>query len=213
MEPFLSPLLSFVLLYKYVSIALIVYTSAVILPLPTNAMLLAVGAFASHGYFNYWIVLPLAVIANCLGDLTDYGITRLWGTRVIRVLRLNKIKFFNQLAEELRTDAAVTVFTTRFAGNLSPIAALLAGLVEVPLGTFLFYDFLGNVIEPGAALTIGYAVGDYWNDFSNILSLIAGIVAASIVIFILARIYRRIMIRYEYGAGGPVRDMLMEGYD
>jgi len=202
MEPFLSPLLSFVLLYKYVAIAFVVYTSAIILPLPTNAMLLAVGAFASHGYFNYWIVLPTAVVFNCLGDITDYGLTRIWGERIIRLMRLNRVKFFNQLAEELRTDAAVTVFITRFAGNLSPIAALLSGLVEVPFGTFIFYDFLGNFIEPGAALTIGYAVGDYWSDFSNVLSLIAAIAAASILIFVLTRIYRRITRRLaEHGEG------------
>ncbi len=200
MEPFLSSLLSFVLLYRYVAIGLIVYGSAVILPLPTNAMLLAVGAFASHGYFNYWILVPLAVISNCLGDLTDYGLTRYYGEHVIRVLRLHKVKFFNQLAEELRTDAAVTVFITRFAGNLSPIAALLAGLVEVPFGTFLFYDFLGNFIEPCAALTIGYVVGDYWNDFSNALSLFAAVAATAILIFVLARIYHRITKRYADGS-------------
>jgi membrane protein DedA with SNARE-associated domain len=197
MDPFLAPLLSYVLLYKYVAIGIIVYTSAIILPLPTNAMLLAVGAFASQGYFNYWILVPLAVISNTLGDLTDYGLTRYYGERVTRLLRLHKVKFFNHLAEELRTDAGVTVFITRFAGNLSPIAALLAGLVEVPFGTFLFWDFLGNFIEPVAALTIGYAVGSYWNDFSNTFSLLAGIAAAGIVLFVLARIYGRITKKYE----------------
>lgn len=50
----LSSLPSYVLLYKYVAIALVVYSGAVILPLPANAMLLAVGAFASQGYFSFW---------------------------------------------------------------------------------------------------------------------------------------------------------------
>ncbi|HVN26035.1 MAG TPA: DedA family protein [Candidatus Paceibacterota bacterium] len=196
MNALLSPLLSYVLLYKYVAIGLIVYISAVIAPLPTNAMLLAVGAFASQGYVNFWIALPVAVVSNVLGDLTDYGLTRRFGGRVIRVLRLRNVRFFNQLAEELRTDAGITVFITRFAASLSPIAALLAGLVGVPFGTFLLYDFLGNLIEPGAALAIGYVVGDYWSDFSDVLGLIAAIAAAGIVLFVLVRIYRRITRRY-----------------
>src|SRR5271154_1887490 len=99
----LSSLLSYVLLYRYVTIALVVYFSAIILPLPSNAMLLAVGAFASQGYFNFWIALVTAVVANTLGDLTDYGITRKYGERVIRVLHLHQFKFYTQLQEELRT--------------------------------------------------------------------------------------------------------------
>lgn len=193
----LNSLLSYVLLYRYWTIAAVVYSAAVILPLPGNAMLLAVGAFSSQGYFNFWGVLLTAVVANVAGDLTDYGITRYWGDRVVRLLRLHKFKFYNQLQEELRTDAAITVFTTRFAGSLSPVAALLAGLVKVPFNTFLINDFFGNLIEPFAALSIGYLVGNYWDDFSNLLELIAAIVAVAVIMFVLLRIYRRMMRRYE----------------
>ncbi len=197
MNEILAPLLSYVLLYKYAAVGLIVYVSAVILPLPTNAMLLAVGAFASQGYFNYWILVPLAVITNTLGDLTDYGLARYYGERVADVLRLHTLGFYRRLKEELRTDAAVTVFITRFAGSLSPIAALLAGLVAVPFGTFFFYDLLGNIIEPGAALTIGYAVGNYWGDFSSSFELFAAIAASGILLFIMVRIYRRMMMHHN----------------
>jgi membrane protein DedA with SNARE-associated domain len=137
------------------------------------------------------VSLAVAVAGNTLGDLTDYGITRKYGEAVIRFLHLSNSKFFLQLKKELRTDAAITVFTTRFAGSLSSIANFTAGLVEVPFGTFLAYDVLGNFIEPGVALALGYAVGDYWNDFSGTLELLAGIVAVGVIIFILARIYRR----------------------
>ncbi len=193
----LNELLSYVLLYRYWTIAVVVYSAAVILPLPGNAMLLAVGAFASQGYFNFWGVLATAVVANVAGDLTDYGITRYWGDGIVRLLRLHKLKFYNQLREELRTDAAITVFMTRFAGSLSPIAAFLAGLVGVPFNIFLINDFLGNLIEPFAALAIGYAVGNYWDSFSNLLELIAAIIAVAVIMFVLFRIYRRMMRKYE----------------
>jgi membrane protein DedA with SNARE-associated domain len=193
----LNELLSYVLLYRYWTIAVVVYSAAVILPLPGNAMLLAVGAFASQGYFNFWGALATAVVANVAGDLTDYGITRYWGDGIVRLLRLHKLKFYNQLREELRTDAAITVFMTRFAGSLSPIAALLAGLVGVPFNVFLINDFFGNLIEPFAALGIGYLVGNYWDSFSNLLELVAAIVAVAVIMFVLFRIYRRMMRKYE----------------
>lgn len=191
-------ILSSLLLYKYIALAVVVYAAAVLLPLPSNAMLLAVGAFASQGYFNVWLALAVAVIANTAGDLTDYLIARKFGERVTRALRLHKLKFYNDLQEELRVDAAVTVFTTRFAGSLSPIANFLAGLVAVPFPTFFWCDLAGNFIEPAVALGIGYAVGDYWSDFSGTLELVAGIIAAAVILFILLRIQRRIARRREY---------------
>jgi membrane protein DedA with SNARE-associated domain len=193
----LALLLSYVLLYKYVALAVIVYASAVLLPLPSNAMLLAVGAFSSQGYFNFWISLAIAVIANTLGDLTGYGLTRRYGAAVTHALRIDRIRFFDQLQTELRTDAAITVFLTRFAGWLSAATNFLAGLVGVPFATFLFYDFLGNFIEPGAALVLGRIVGSYWGDFSNILELFTGVVAIGVILFILARIRSRITKKYS----------------
>jgi membrane protein DedA with SNARE-associated domain len=97
----------------------------------------------------------------------------------------------------LRTDAAITVFSTRFAGSLSPIANFLAGLVGVPFMVFLANDLLGNLIEPFVALGLGYAAGDYWSDFSGTLELVAGIVAVVVIMFVLYRIYRRMTKRYE----------------
>ena len=197
MNSLLTPILSYVLLYKYIAIFFVVYTGAVIIPWPANAMLLAVGAFASQGYIDYWASLAVAVIANCLGDLTDYWIARKLGSKFIHSFKIDKLVFFIRLKEELITDAGVTVFITRFAGSLSSISNFLAGFVEVPFMTFLWFDLLGNIVEPFVALTLGYAVGNYWNDFSNLLSLIAGMFAAAIILFVLTRIYRRITIKYS----------------
>lgn len=193
MDALLNPILSYVLLYKYIAIFLVVYGGAVIIPWPANAMLLAVGAFASQGYISFWLSLAVAVVANTLGDLTDYIIARKFGETFIHRFGIDKVRFFIRLKEELITDAAVTVFMTRFAGSLSSITNFLAGLVEVPFMTFLWFDLLGNFIEPFIALTLGYAVGNYWSDFSNLLSLTAGIIAAAVLLFMLARIYRRMM--------------------
>jgi len=192
----LTAILSWLLLYKYVALFAVVYGGSVLLPLPVNAALLAVGAFSSQGYFNFWISLGIAVVANCLGDLTDYAVTRYWGETIIHTLRLDKFQFFKRLAEELRTDAPITIFLTRQAGYLSTIANFLAGLVEVPFRTFLLYDFLGNIVEPMVALSLGYLVGDYWNIFSGSFSLATSIVAVGVIIFTLARISQRIAKKY-----------------
>lgn len=190
-----SWLLSSLLLYRYPALFLIEYTGAIIIPWPVNILLLAVGAFASHGYFNLWTSLAVAVTGNCAGDLTDYFLARRYGEPVIGFFRLRRLRFFTQLQEELRADAAITVFTTRFAGSLSSIANFIAGLVRVPFATFFIWDLVGNVIEPAAALALGYAVGDYWSDLSDIFDLFAAIAATAIILFVLIRLSRRMRQR------------------
>ncbi len=197
MDSLLSLLLSYLLLYRYAALAFVVYIGAVGAPLPVNEMLLALGAFASQGYFNIWGSLALAFAANCLGDLTGYAIAKRYGDWILRALHLRKARFFVQLEEELRSDAAITVFMTRFAGSLSSVTNLLAGLVGVPLRTFILYDALANLIEPAAALGIGYAVGEYWNSFSDALAIVAGIFAVLVIMFVLIRMQRRIIRKYE----------------
>ncbi len=193
----LSALLTWLLLYKYAALFAIVYAGSVLLPLPVNAALLAVGAFSGEHYFSFWGSLAVAVTANCAGDLTAYLVTRHWGEKVTHALRLDRFRFFGYLGEELRTDAAITIFLTRQAGYLSNISNFLAGLVEVPFLTFFFFDLVGNLVEPPAALTIGYVFGSYWSNFSLPFDVVTGIVAVSVIIFVLARISRSIARKYD----------------
>ncbi|MDR3582328.1 MAG: VTT domain-containing protein [Candidatus Pacebacteria bacterium] len=192
-----SSLLSYILLYRYAALAVVVYVGAVGAPLPVNIMLLALGAFANQGFFSFWASLGITVAFNTFGDLTGYGITRKYGDAIIRLLHIRKAQFFINLEKELRSDAAITVFITRFAGSMSSVTNLLAGLVKVPFMTFFVNDLVANIIEPGMWLAIGYGVGNYWSSFSNLSSIVGGIFAVSIIMFILFRIQQRLARKYR----------------
>jgi undecaprenyl-diphosphatase len=193
----LSFLLSYVLLYKYLALFLIEFLAAIILPLPASATALAVGAFSSQGYLSFWGSIAAAVSGNVLGDILDYILTWRYGDAILRFFRANKSKFLNQLKLELQTDAAVTVFSTRFAGSLGPVVNLLSGLVKVRPKTFIFYDFLGNFLEIFAIIFIGYIAGGLWSEFSGIVSIVTGIIAVSVMMYILWKIYSRMAKKYS----------------
>ncbi len=197
MDYLLGAILPYVLVYKYAAILIIAFSGAMILPLPVNPMLLAIGAFSSQGYFNIWLSLSVAVAGNVLGDMTDYLAARKYGEIIIRKLKIRSLRFFRQLEEELRLDAVGTVFTSRFAGSLSPVVNLLAGFVDMPFFNFFIPDFLGDFIEPFAVLFIGYALGAYWSSVSGTLNLVAALVATAVIMFILFRMYRRMSKRYR----------------
>jgi membrane protein DedA with SNARE-associated domain len=197
MDFLLGSILPYVLIYKYAAIFIISFSGAIILPLPVNLMLLAIGAFSSQGYFNIWFSLTAAMTGNVLGDVTDYFVARKYGEAIIRKFKMREKLFFRQLEEELRSDAVSTVFTSRFAGSLSSITNFLAGFVGVPFFKFLIPDILGDFIEPFFVLIIGYVLGVYWSSASSVLNMIAGLVATAVIMFILFRMYRRMAKRHS----------------
>lgn len=184
--------LPYLLLYKYEALFVIVFFAAIILPLPVSALLLAVGAFSSQGYFNFWASLATAQAANVLGDLVDYSLTRKYGYAVIKKLKIDKSRFYAQLKQYLISNAGLTIFVTRLAGSLDPLGSFLSGLVGIRFITFLFYDFLGNFLEMATVISLGYSAGSQWENFSNLLTIIGEIFVVAIIIFVLIRIYRRL---------------------
>lgn len=200
MIPSLHWFVAQLLVYRYVALGALVYACAIGVPfLPVNAILLALGAFTGHGYFNFWAVFLFVFVVNTLGDLTGYVVARIWGGAIVDFFRIRRARFFVNLEQELRGDAVVTIFLTRFAGTISSITNLLAGVAGVPLKTFLWCDLTANLIEPFAWLGVGYLVGDYWSNISGIADIVAGGIGIAILVFILFRIQYRINKRFEKG--------------
>jgi acetylglutamate kinase len=58
--------------YGYPMLWLIVFVAAVGLPLPTNLILLAAGAFAGHGDFQLALLIGITITASSCGDNVGY---------------------------------------------------------------------------------------------------------------------------------------------
>ena len=72
MDYVLATTLSYLLIYKYLAFFVLLFLGSFILPLPDNLILLAVGAFASQGYFSFFLVLILAIITTTASDILGY---------------------------------------------------------------------------------------------------------------------------------------------
>lgn len=191
----LSVLLSYLLLYKYTTLFVVVFISAIVVPLPVNAMLLAVGAFSGQGYFNFWFAVFLAIGANLLGDLVDYGLARKYGAALIRKFAISRFRFFTQLEAEVRETAFFTVFVTRFASSLGPVVSVLAGAAAMPVWPFISADVVGNGIEIVVVVSLGYILGSYWQDFSGVVGAATGIIVVAVILFLLVRVSTHMAVR------------------
>jgi membrane-associated protein len=175
MNEILAALLSFLLLYKYVALFLIIFFSAVILPLPDNTVLLAAGAFASQGYLSFWLSFITVLLANVLGDCFDYFLAKRYGPSVTKRLHVKIPWYIDRLDRYIRNHPRKTIFFTRFIGTADVIANLLAGFIKVSWQEFLLWDTLGNILSLFYILYLGYFLGIYWMTFSGILSIVGWI--------------------------------------
>lgn len=197
MGSILSFFLSYILLYKYVAIFIITFAAGIILPLPVSALLLAVGAFSSQGYFDFGASFVVAGAGNVLGDIVDYLLARKYGFVVVHKFKVDQSRFFTQLEKYLKQNAGWTIFLTRFASSLDPVVNFLSGLAGVPFIKFIFYDSAGNFLEAFAILYLGYILGSQWQNFSNLLNIILAIFIIGIVMFVMIRIYRRVLRKHS----------------
>ncbi len=189
MDSLLSSLLSFLLLYKYVALFAVAFSAAIIIPLPTDMVLVAIGAFSYQHYFSFWISVAVTVIAEVAGDLIDYSLSKRYAHVVIREKYVRKYSFFTRLEDSFRKYTGLTIFLTRFVGILSPLTNFLSGFEKIKVRIFVLYDFLGNLVDTLALLSVGYLIGDNWESISDKLSLVTEVLAAVIIVFFIYRIF------------------------
>src|SRR5260221_11335426 len=80
MSGILQTMLTFLQNYGYLALLISVFIAAAGVPLPISLVLLAAGAFAALGEFNFALLFILAFTPLVCGDNAAYLIGRHWGS-------------------------------------------------------------------------------------------------------------------------------------
>lgn len=190
MNYFLTTLLSYLLLYKYVALFLIIFSSAIIVPWPENTLLLAAGAFAGQGYFNIWGLFFVALGANVLGDIIDFVLTKTWGYAFIKQHHIKKYRSVDRINQYVNDHAGITILLTRFTGTIGPVVNFLSGLVGVSYQRFIIFDVIGNILDIGLFLVAGFILGTVWQNFSGITNIIGWMIMVVFALSIAVHLFR-----------------------
>lgn len=187
MDYVLSILLSYLLLYKYVTLFVVMYFAGLFIPFPINTLVFATGVFASQGFFNLWLSFGVAVFGNVLGDYTGYMLTAIWKERYVKRSHLEKVPYLPKLEAYLRKYAGLTVFFSRFLGIAGCTVNFLSGLAGVSRTRFLAFDILGNAFSAGIFLFGGYILGTFTETFYDSMSLIGLMISLTFVIIVVLK--------------------------
>ncbi len=187
---FLTVFLSYLLIYKYLALIVYVFLAAFILPLPLNAAFVALGAFASQGYFNVFVVWIAAFSTNVSADIIGYYITNKYGESIFRKLHINaQSAKFLKIEKWLREYAGETIFFTRITSPFASIVNFISGFIGVPFKKFILADLAGNFIDIVFCVFAGYFLGNYWEEFLINVQYIGIAIFIIFVLSLLVRIY------------------------
>jgi len=187
-------LLSFILLYKYAALFLIVFVAAVAVPIPSGAVIVASFVFAGQGYMNTTAVAVTATAANIIGDLVGFALARRYGRTVIDRFGWKKIMqapFVARLERRVAAHPVITVFVTRLTTSITPVANLVVGFAKLNWQAFLIADVIGQTIETGLNFIYGRVFGETWVYVSPITEKFGYIVVALAALAVIILWHRR----------------------
>jgi membrane protein DedA with SNARE-associated domain len=164
--------LSYLLVYKYAVLSIVIFTASFGVPIPATTLLTAAGAFAAQGYFDMYSIFICGFFASTLGDITGYFVSFRYGQEVLMRIGFRKLltsSRFQALEVIFSRHSTSTIFSSRFLiTTLGPMVNILSGLTKVNYKKFLLYDILGEFLYVIIFTGLGYVFSDQWETISQI---------------------------------------------
>jgi membrane protein DedA with SNARE-associated domain/membrane-associated phospholipid phosphatase len=158
------------------------------------------GVLASQGKFPLWAAIVAAVSGAAVGDSVGYWVGRRWGNQLLHgtigrlpIIRRGIDKHLASASEYVRKRGPHAVLVGRFTAALRVLVPGLAGIADLPYGTFLFFNLLGAILWGTAFVVLGYVAGAAWHRVAADASR-AGLVLLALVLLGLigARVVRTV---------------------
>jgi membrane protein DedA with SNARE-associated domain len=156
----MNEVIQFVIRHGYSLVFLSVLADQIGVPVPCSPMLLAAGVLVGQGWVNFLPSFFLGVTAALASNLIWYWIGKSRGASVLSFLcrvSLNPESCVRNTFNLFSHYGPPSLLVAKFIPGLSTIAPPLAGVVRMPLASFLIYDTLGAGIWVGALIGAGYA--------------------------------------------------------
>ncbi|MBL8160807.1 MAG: DedA family protein [Anaerolineae bacterium] len=189
-----------VLTIGYPGIFLVMFAENIFTPIPTEPFLPLAGILSGKGEMNFFVAWAAATAGATTGSLVLYLVGKRGGEPVVRAL----IRRFGRYAgiSESELDRARelfnrygpwVVFIGRWIPVVRPGVSLIAGISSLRLPVFLLFTALSSSLANVIWITVGYVLGENWQQFLAELDryqsvVIAGaVLLAVIVVFVVGR--------------------------
>jgi membrane-associated protein len=169
-------------------------------PVPGETILLFASFLAfSEQQLRLPYIIVFGILAATLGDNLGYSIGRRGGRplldRYASLLRIPEQTI--PKAERLFARYGnITVYVARFIFGMRIIAGPLAGVLRMPWGRFVLFNFLGAATWVTVISVLGYTFGEHWVELTKALGRL-NLVLAVIAAYVGLLLWRRYKARRD----------------
>lgn len=179
--------------YLGVSFILIIDNAGV--PIPSEGVLALSGAAAKVGQMNIWIVLLLGVVMQTLGSCLAYWIGHAGGGPLVRKYGkylLISAHDYDKTMAWFDKNGAKAIFISRFTPVVRTFMGFVAGTAKMSFKSFLVQTALGSTVWTIFWVGFGYAVGESWRKYYDVLHYLDYLVIAAIIYFVYRFVRRKL---------------------
>ncbi len=195
---------SLVLLHGYSFLFCYVFAVQAGVPIPSDPVLLIMGASVGDGHYSFKIAFVVTIAAALLGDLLWYELGRWRGRSVLQLLckfSLEPDTCVRKTELGFMKRGAWTLLFTKFIPGTSLLSTPLAGAIKMPRWRFLLADAAGSALWSTAYLVAGAVFHRQIDRVIILLGLFgrrAGFILALLFgAFILWRYFQRVRFRRQ----------------
>ena len=165
------------------------------IPIPSEIVVPFSGFLAREGRFVFWLLVVLISLANLVGSVGIYWISRLLGRPALE--RFGKYV----LVSKHDLDEAEILFQKHgpkfvFIGRILPVVrtfiSIPAGVAKMNFWKFSFYTYFGSLPWNFALALVGFKAGENWSVLSSYFRKFDFVIIGVIIIGIGWYIYRHI---------------------
>ena len=179
-------IIQYILLYKYI----IIFPLAII---EGPFLTVICGFLAAGGFLNAWIVLPIVIVGDIVGDAILYfaGRTGKWALRLFRVNEKNledAKKYFHENHKK-------AIMMSKLIHGLGFTGLVAAGASHVPYKRYFKTCAIISVIQTFVMLILGIFFGHAYTQIGKYLNYYAAIVSVLVLVILLFVFIRK----YKFG--------------
>ncbi|PYQ11512.1 MAG: hypothetical protein DMH00_08125 [Acidobacteria bacterium] len=138
--------------------------SALGMPLPEDLTLAAAGYLVSKNLMSPSLAALVGVLGVLTGDQFIYSLGKRFGPRVVAHRWFSHVltpERYTWIRGRFHRHGTKMVFFARFVSGLRGPVFLTAGVLQMPRGRFLLYDFAGSIFNVPLFMLAGYLAGPH----------------------------------------------------
>lgn len=151
------------------------------------------------GHLNKYIIFPLLILADLVGDTLYYLVGR-YGGRSAAFKKFGKYFGYHDesekyIEEHFLNHPAKTLLSAKFTHGLGGTVQATAGIAKMDYWQFIKWNFIGQIPKSLILLIIGYYVGDSYERINGYLEYIGlitfGVFALAVLYFVISKRARK----------------------